>query len=78
MYEVNYYINKLPYRYEFNFNSLWGAIFKARAIHEEHGLATDVMDRQTGEIVAIFEPNNTWISEEFDTEIRKLALQALT
>lgn len=77
MYEVNYYINKLPYRYEFNFNSLWGAIFKARAIYEEHGLATDVMDRQTGEIVAIFEPNNTWISEEFDTEIRKLALQAL-
>lgn len=77
MYEVNYYINRLPHRYDFNFNSLWGATFKARAIFEEFGLATDVMDNNTGEILVIFEPNNIWISDDASDDAKLLVLQAL-
>lgn len=65
MYEVYYYINKLPYRYNFSFCSPWAAITHARSILEDFGLATDVMNCKTGEIIAIFEPDNSWVQEGY-------------
>lgn len=67
MFEVNYYINRMPHRYEFMFHTALGATLKARAIYEEHGLAADVMDCQTGEIIAIFEPGNVWMCDSTKT-----------
>ena len=77
MYQVTYYIDKQPHSYDFTFNSLWGAMFKARAIFEEHGLATDVMNTHTGEILAIFEPNNIWIDSDLEVDLHILALRPL-
>ncbi len=78
MYQVTYYMEKNPYHYNFLFNSLWSAIFKARAIFEEHGFATDVMNTVTGEILAIFEPNNTWVNDDVEVSIQALARTPLT
>ena len=64
-FEVTYYIDRLPCTYDFTFESAFGAIHTARAIFERHFLATDVMDCETGEIIAIFEPNNTYIDERY-------------
>lgn len=77
MYQVTYYIDKQPHPYGFIFNSMWGAMFKARAIFEQHGLATDVMNTHTGEILAIFEPNNTWTDSDLETDIQVLAHKTL-
>lgn len=77
MYQVTYYIDKFPYHYEFIFNSLWGAMFKARAIFEEHGIATDVMNTHTGEILATFEPNKVWTNNDLETDIQILAHKSL-
>ena len=77
MYQVTYYIDKQPHSYDFAFNSLWGAMFKARAIFEEHSLATDVMNTHTGEILAIFEPDNTWIDSDLEVDLHVLALRPL-
>lgn len=65
---VCYYINRIPRKVQFIFNTYFAAIYKARAIFEQNGLATDVMDCNTGEIIAIFEPGNIWISEEFEDD----------
>ena len=73
MYTVYYYMNKQPHRYTFVFETLWGAIFKARCLFEEHGFPTDVMRDGTGEIVAIFEPGNNWIAENDDIDATILA-----
>lgn len=72
MYQVTYYINNKPHHYNFVFNSLWGAMFKARAIYEEHGFVADVMNAHTGEILAIFEPN-VWTSDDLETDLQALA-----
>lgn len=78
MYQVTYYINKMPHHYCFLFDSLWAAIFKARSIFEEHGFATDIMRLYTGEILAVFEPNNTWIDNDLEVDLQVLALTPLT
>ena len=65
-YSVCYYMNKIPKRYDFIFTTAFGAIFTARSIFERFGLATDVMDNHTGEIIAIFEPDNIYVSSEID------------
>ena len=72
MYQVTYYINNKPHHYEFIFQSLWGAMFKARAIYEEHGLAIDVTNTHTGEVLAIFEPN-VWTSNDLEVDLQVLA-----
>lgn len=77
MYQVTYYISNKPHHYEFIFQSLWGAMFKARAIYEEHGIATDVMNTHTGEILAIFEPNKVWTNSDLETDIQILAHKSL-
>ena len=65
---VCYYINRIPHKVQFVFNSYFAAIYKARAIFEQNKLATDVMDCNTGEIIAIFEPGNIWIHDEFEDD----------
>lgn len=77
MYHVCYYLNKQPHDYNYNFKSLWAAIFKARAIFEEHGIATDVMQEGTGEILAVFEPGHTEINADLETDLQILALKVL-
>ena len=73
-YQVCYYIDRNPYTYGILFESLWAATFKARAIMECHGLAADVMDCETGEILAIFEPHGkVWTQNEIAPEVRILA-----
>lgn len=72
MYQVTYYISNKPHHYEFIFQSLWGAMFKARAIYEEHGLVTDVTNTHTGEVLAIFEPN-VWTSNDLEVDLQVLA-----
>ena len=64
-FEVTYYIDRLPHDFGFTFESADAAIYTARSILERHGLAADVMDCQTGEIIAIFEPNNAYIANEY-------------
>ena len=64
-FEVTYYIDRLPHDFGFAFESADAAIYTARSILERHGLAADVMDCETGEIIAIFEPNNTYIDERY-------------
>lgn len=77
MYYVYYYINSKRFRYEFEFQSLWAAIFKARAIFEEHGLAADVMNSKTGEILAIFDFNHIEINNDLEIDLQILALNPL-
>lgn len=77
MYQVTYYMGKNPYHYNYLFKSLWAATFKARAIFEEHGFSTDVMNITTGEVLAIFQPGNNWVNEDLETDIHSIALQAL-
>lgn len=62
MYQVNYYLNGVKCACQFHFDSLFGAIYKARAIYTEHGAPTDVMDLSTGEVHAIFNDNGNYFS----------------
>lgn len=77
MYYVYYYIDNQPHRYEYAFQSLWSAIFKARAIFEEHGIATDVMQAITGEILATFEFGSIEINKNLEINLQILALNPL-
>ena len=77
MYQITYYIDKQHYYYDFLFQSLWGAMFKARSIFEEHGIATDVINTHTGEILAIFEPNKVWVDNDLEIDIQILARKSL-
>ena len=77
MYQVSYYIDKQRYHYDFLFQTLWGAMFKARSIFEEHGISTDVMNTHTGEILAIFEPNKVWVNNDLEVDIQILARKSL-
>ena len=77
MYYIHYYLNNQSHRYEYAFNSLWAAIFKARAIFEEHGIDTDVMHAMTGEVLAIFQPNHVEVNDDLEVDIQVLALTPL-
>lgn len=74
---VYYYLNGKEIRHDFQFHSPWAAVFKARAIYEEHGIPTHVMDEETGELIAIFSPTQAWVSEEQNQFIKTIALQPL-
>ena len=77
MYQVNYCIDNQYYHYDFLFQTLWGAMFKARSIFEEHGIATDVMNTHTGETLAIFGLNKVWVNNDLETDIQILARKPL-
>ena len=74
-YYVIYYVDKKPIEFAFSFESQFGACYKARMIRDAYGYATDVMDRETGAIIAIFEPNGRNFVDELDIEpdARKIA-----
>ena len=77
MYQLTYYINGKTNHYEFIFQSLWGAIFKARAIFEEHGIPTDVTSTLTGEVFATFNTTEIWTDPDLEVDLQVLAHKTL-
>lgn len=76
MYTINYSLdhNKSWEKYNFHFDSLWAAVFKARAICEEHWAATDVIDSNTGVVLVSFNRcGGYYVDEELPEDIKKLA-----
>ena len=76
-YKVTYYINKTAYNFGMLFETAFGAIYTARSIYDRHGLAADVMDCETGEIIAIFDPRWIEISEDYMLECHMLAIKEM-
>ena len=62
MYRVYYYLNGKQNSVDFIFTTVKGAIYKAHAIYTEHGINTDVMDLETGEIMAIFSNKECYLA----------------
>lgn len=76
MYTINYSLdhNKSWEKYDFHFDSLWAAVFKARAICIQHWAATDVIDNNTGIVLVSFNRvGGAYIDEEVPEDIKKLA-----
>ena len=76
MYTINYSLdhNKSWGRYDFYFDSLFGAVFKARAICIQHWAATDVIDNNTGVVLVSFNRiGGCYIDEDLPEDIKKLA-----
>lgn len=66
MYQINYYNrDNRTLKYDFLFHSKWAALYHARRIRDSYGLRSDVMDKETGEILAIFNLNDEWVCDEF-------------
>lgn len=74
---VSYYIDHKEHKFGFTFETAFGAIYTARSIFDRHGLATDVMDPETGEVIAIFDKRMKWVSEEFMLECHMLAVEEM-
>lgn len=70
MYQVYYIINKVRKVYDFDFHTIVGATYKARQIFEAYGFPTEVMDKNTGELHAIFSPAEIYLSEEYYKEYK--------
>lgn len=65
MYQINYYNNdNRTFKYDFLFQSKWAALYHARRIRDSYGFRSDVMNAETGEILAIFNHNDEWICDE--------------
>lgn len=76
MYTINYSLdhNEDWKKYDFHFDSLWGAVFKARAICIQHWAATDVIDNNTGVVLVSFNRvGGCYVDEELPEDIKKLA-----
>lgn len=65
MFKVNYYLNDKMNTFDYNFSTAWVAAIKARAIYEEHGIPSDVVDMTTGEVMAIFSQGGTYLADAF-------------
>lgn len=76
-YEVTYYINRQPHKFGMLFETTFGAIYTARSILDRHGFATDIMNCSTGEIIAIFEPDKTYVANAIDLEARMLGIKEM-
>ena len=80
MYHITYWRNNTPTPYDYLFQSLWAAVFKARAITESYGFPTDVMESTTGAIMVEFKPKSqkaTYIDSDVPNDIKLLALAPL-
>lgn len=76
MYTINYSLdhNKNWEKYDFHFDSLWAAVFKARAICIEHWAATDVIDNNTGIVLVSFNRvGDCYVDGDLPEDIKKLA-----
>lgn len=79
MYQIIYYNNGKQENYTFLFNTIWGAIFKARCITESHGFPTDVIDMQYGNILATFSPDEAiYTDPDLPENIQELACTPIT
>lgn len=80
MYHITYWQNGKRLVYNYFFQSLWAATFKARAITESHGFPTEVMGSNTGAIMVEFEPKYrraTYIDSDVPEDVKLLALTPL-
>lgn len=76
-YAVNYYIDHKSYNFGMVFETAFGAIYTARSIYDRHGLPADVMDCETGEIIAIFDKRVKWVSDEYMLNCHMLAVEEM-
>lgn len=75
MYVVHYYLGGKFKTYNYKFTTIWGATFKARSIYEEYGIATDVMNDATGEVLVSFKlGEEPYVAQDLETDIQVLAL----
>lgn len=75
MYTINYNIDHEHWEeYNFYFNSIRAATFKARAICIEHWADVDVIDRNTGVVLVSFNrAGGYYVDEELPEDIKELA-----
>lgn len=75
MYSINYNLNNGHWeKYDFCFNTLWGATFTARAISIQHWADVDVIDMTTGVVLVSFNrAGGYYVDEELPNDIKKLA-----
>lgn len=75
MYELSYWNNGKKKTYWYQFHSLWAALLRAREIRECYGLATEVMDLETGVIIAtIFVNGQPYVDESIPKNLQNLIL----
>lgn len=75
MYSINYNLDNEHWKkYDFCFNSIWSATFKARAISIQHWANVDVIDNNTGVVLVSFNrTGGCYVDEELSDDIKKLA-----
>lgn len=75
MYTINYNLDHEHWHeYNISFNTLWGVVFKARAICEEYWADVDVIDKNTGVVLVSFNrAGGYYVDEELPEDIKKLA-----
>lgn len=75
MYTISYNFDHEHWEeYNFYFNSIWAATFKARAICIEHWADVDVIDRNTGVVLVSFNRvGGYYVDEDLPEDIEKLA-----
>ncbi len=75
MYLINYSLDHEHWKkYDFYFDSLWGVVFKARAISIQHWADVDVIDNTTGVVLVSFNRmGKCYIDEDLPEDIKKLA-----
>lgn len=76
MYIINYSLdhNKSWKKYDFHFDSLWGAVFKAGTICAKHWADVDVIDGNTGVVLVSFNrASGAYIDEDLPKDIKILA-----
>ena len=73
MYELSYWNNCKKETYEYIFKSLWAALFKARAILDSYGMAAEVMDVETGAIMAYIPKDGApYVDSEVPKDLQNL------
>lgn len=75
MYSINYSLDNEHWKkYDFCFNTIWGATFKARAISIQHWANVDVIDMTTGVVLVSFNRvGGCYVDKELPDDIKKLA-----
>ncbi len=75
MYTINYNLDHEHWhKYDVSFNTLWGVVFKARAICEEYWADVDVMDNTTGVVLVSFNrAGGYYVDEDLPEDIKRLA-----
>lgn len=73
MYQITYNLGGDMKSYNTLFNTVWGAVFKARCLTEIHKVCTDVVDMQYGNILASFAPDGgVYADVDLTEDVRQL------